>query len=274
MSLFEVDQEKCKRDGICVDECPMGIIEIKGREAFPTPVNAADELCIDCGHCVAVCPHGAFSHSNMTPEQCPDVHMDLLLNAPQIEHLLRSRRSIRNYKTKTVEREVLTQLINIARYAPSGHNAQPVRWLVIYDTVELRKLAGLVIDWMRHLLEKNDPLALALNMSRAVAAWEAGQERICRGAPHVIVTHAPKKERTAPQACTIALTYLELASPSFGLGACWAGYFNVAANFWPPMQESLGLPEGHVSFGAMMVGYPKYTYHRLPLRKKPSIQWR
>lgn len=67
-------------------------------------------------------------------------------------------------------------------------------------------------------------------------------------------------------ACTIALTYLELAVPSFGLGARWAGYFNAAANMWPPMQKLMGLPEGHVSFKAMMVDYPKYRYQRLPIR--------
>jgi nitroreductase len=36
-------------------------------------------------------------------------------------------------------------------------------------------------------------------------------------------------------ACAIALTYLELATYSLGLGACWAGYFSAAAAFYPPM---------------------------------------
>ena len=44
MSLFIVDQEKCKRDGICVNECPMGIIEMKDKESTPTPVEGADQL--------------------------------------------------------------------------------------------------------------------------------------------------------------------------------------------------------------------------------------
>jgi len=36
----------------------------------------------------------------------------------------------------------------------------------------------------------------------------------------------------------------------------------------------LALPEGHVPFGAMMVGRPKYRYQRLPLRNEPQITWR
>lgn len=273
-SLFVADQEKCKQDGLCVAECPLGIIELKDHKSVPIPTKDADELCIRCGHCVAVCPHGALSHRSMTPEQCPPVIRDWLLNPEEVEHFLRSRRSIRTYKEEAVAREVLTKLIHIARFAPSGHNLQPVRWSVIYDTQEVRRLAGIVIDWMRDLLDKGEPLAKALHMDRVVAAWESGVERICRGAPHVIVAHAPKEERTAPQACTIALAYLELAAPSFGLGACWAGYFHAAANFWPPMQEALDLPEEHISFGAMMIGYPKFKYQRLPLRNEPRIIWR
>ena len=74
----------------------------------------------------------------------------------------------------------------------------------------------------------------------------------------------------APAACTIALTYLELAAPSIGLGCCWAGYFYAAATTFPPLQEALALPKNHQCFGAMMAGYPKFNYHRMPLRKYPD----
>jgi hypothetical protein len=39
------------------------------------------------------------------------------------------------------------------------------------------------------------------------------------------------------------------------------------------LREAVNLPEGHQIFGAMMVGYPKYRYHRIPLRKEPKIAW-
>jgi nitroreductase len=251
----------------------MGIIEFKEKGAVPTPTPDADEICISCGHCVAVCPEGAFRHSAMTPEACPAVHREWRLEEAQVVHFLRSRRSIRVYKRDPVDRDTLNRLIDLARYAPSGHNMQPVRWRIVYEKPEVRRLAGLVVDWMRHLLEEGVPLAQTLHMDRIVAAWERGADRICRDAPHLIVAHAPREERTAAPACTIALTYLELAAPSFGLGTCWAGYFNAASNMWRPSEEALALPEGDVCFGAMMIGYPKYPYHRLPLRNQPAITW-
>jgi len=96
---------------------------------------------------------------------------------------------------------------------------------------------------------------------------------VLRGAPQLIIAHGQALPPTQT-ACVIALTYLELAAFAQGLGACWAGYFNAAATFYPPMQQALALPEGHQSFGAMMVGYPKFQYHRLPLRNEAKITWR
>jgi len=274
MSLLTVDREKCKRDGICARVCPAGIIELKTKEAFPAIIDGGNEFCITCGHCVAVCPHGAMNHAVMSSDACPPVRNEWALNPEQVEHFLRSRRSIRAYKKKPVARETLSKLIDIGSFAPSGHNRQPVNWLMIYDSEEVYRLAEFVIDWMRNLIQDGSPLADAMHMDRVVAAWEAGTERICRGAPHVVLAHAPEDERTAQAASTIALTYVELAAPSFGLGACWAGYFNAAANFWPPMKEALSLPDGHASFGAMMLGHPEYKYHRLPSRNAARISWR
>ncbi len=127
---------------------------------------------------------------------------------------------------------------------------------------------------MRYLLKEQPDMAKSLHMDRIVDAWETGIDTICRGAPHVIVAHALKEFPPAQAACTIAMTHLELAAPSFGLGACWAGYFNAASTMWPPMQKALGLAEGDTSFGSMMIGYPKYKYHRLPLRNEARITWR
>lgn len=273
MSLFVIDREKCDRDGACAAECPLGIIQMKGRQSFPAPTEDADQLCIRCGHCVAVCPNGALSHAAMPLATCPPIHQEWAPDAKQAEHFLRARRSIRNYRNRTVHRESLQQLIEVARYAPSGHNCQPVEWLVVYDTDRLKALTAHVIDWMRDMLEKQPAFASGLHMDRVVASWEAGHDRVCRSAPHLIAAHAARDDRAAPVAGTIALTYLDLAAPSFGLGTCWAGYFNVAANLWPPLWQALQLPAGHVTLGAMLIGYPRYPYYRLPTRNDPPIIW-
>jgi hypothetical protein len=47
----------------------------------------------------------------------------------------------------------------------------------------------------------------------------------------------------------------------------------MAVNAYPPLFEALKLPAKHKAFGAVMVGYPKFRYHRLAPRKPPKATW-
>jgi nitroreductase/NAD-dependent dihydropyrimidine dehydrogenase PreA subunit len=272
MPLFVVDPALCKRDGVCVAECPTRIIELAPDGTVPRVPAEAEEFCRNCGHCVAVCSQGAVTLATMAPEQLPPVRTDRLLGPEQVEHFLRARRSVRSYTARPVDRELLDKLIDIARFAPSASNRQPVRWLVVQDPAEVRRLAGLVVDWIRAGLPTQTSAARR-NNQRVLFLWDSGVDMICRGAPHLIVACAPKEYPWAATDCAIALTYLELAAPSFGLGACWGGFFTAAARQWAPLQETLALPADQIVCGAMMVGYPRYRYHRLPLRNEPPITW-
>jgi nitroreductase len=210
----------------------------------------------------------------MPTESCPPLRPEWQLSPEQAEHFLRSRRSIRAYKETPLDPGRLERLIRVARFAPSGHNGQPVRWLVISGHELVRALAGHVVDWMRTTLRHQPRPGRGMGLDRVVSAWEAGKDPICREAPHLVVTHARAVDVTAPSACTLALAYLELAAPSFGLGCCWAGYLHMAALHWPPLQEALSLPEGEAFCGAMLVGVPRYRYYRFPTRREPVITWR
>jgi nitroreductase/NAD-dependent dihydropyrimidine dehydrogenase PreA subunit len=274
MSLFQIDESKCKRDGFCVSDCPSGLIEMKTKDSFPTPIEGAEEICIKCGHCVAVCPTGAITLNFLAPRNCGPMSKDFQPSAEQTSYLMRSRRSIRRYKDKPVDRSIIMDLISVASYAPSGHNSQPVKWLAIDSKDEIKALAGIVIDWMKFMLTAQPELAAAMHFDLVIAAWDKGEDRVLRGAPNLVVAHAISNIPPSQAACTIALTYMELYAASKGLGACWAGYFNAAATFFDPMKEALALPPGHVSFGALMIGYPANHYYRIPTRIQPRIIWR
>lgn len=273
MDLLSVDQQTCDQDGLCAAVCPAGLIDFK-KGTFPGAIQEADALCIRCGHCIAVCPHGSLNHRDMDVAECAPVREDLLLSAAQCEQFLKSRRSIRTYRKKLVNRGTLEKLMDVARYAPSGHNSQGVKWLVVGQKEELHRLSTIVAEWMRFMLETMPEFSLGMHLDRTLERWDQGVDVILRGAPTVVVAHGEKDSRMAPASCTIALAYLELAATGMGLGCCWAGYFNAASLAFPQMKEALALPDGHQSFGAMMVGYPKFQYKRVPQRQPPEIAWR
>ncbi len=273
MASLVVDAEKCKKCGTCAAECVMCIIQIVEKKTLPSWNDGADALCISCGHCVAVCPTGALGLSTMPVEECTPIVKELKSSPEQIEQFMKSRRSLRACKDKPVEHEKLVKLIDIARYAPSGHNQQPVQWLVIEKRENVKQLAQMTIDWLRELPEKDPAFAEMLQSQALVLGWDFGIDVITHEAPHLIIAHA-QKDSVPLGDCHIALTYLELAAHSMGIGACWAGFIQIAAMFNPALAQALQLPEDHASFGAMMLGYPKYKFSHIPMRNDAQVIWR
>jgi nitroreductase/NAD-dependent dihydropyrimidine dehydrogenase PreA subunit len=265
MSLISIDTNKCKRDNFCVDACPVGIL-VKVDKSTPTTNPEREKICIGCGHCIAVCPHDALSWNQIDPLSLIPIQKKWTIEPEAVEHLLRSRRSIRSYKDQPIPRQLLTRLIETACWGPSAINLQPVHWLVIENKEEVHRLAGVIAETFR-----KSNLAQARLM---VDAWDQGKDMILRNAPHLVITHTANDGMDHTEDCTIALTYLELAAHGHGLGTCWAGVLNFAARQNPSLVESLGLPKGHLLHGAMMIGYSRYKYHKIPKRKPARIEWR
>ena len=274
MNFMTVNHEKCNQDGICVAECPICIIRLDSKEDYPRPEPDLKDFCSKCGHCVSVCPTGALSLDWLSPEDCQPIKPELTMTPNQVEQLLCGRRSIRAFKEKTVPRSILEKLLEIACAAPSAKNQQPWHWVVVEDPAEVRRLAGMAIDWLRTVIRDNPEAAEEKGITRLVASWDEGNERICRGAPHVIVAHADKDWGYGAEDSALALSLIDLYATSIGLGACWGGFFYTAVNAYPPLFKALGLPSGHRAFGAMMVGYPKFKYQRIPVRNRPRVTWK
>jgi nitroreductase len=198
----------------------------------------------------------------MPLSECRPIEEDLKITPAQCEQLIKHRRSIRAYRDKPVARDVITRLIDVARYAPTGHNAQEVEWLVLDDQEELQRLESIGTDWIRWVIK---------NMGMLLRRQEKVPTTFLRGAPVLIVAHAASPIATVD--CTIALSYLDLFANTKGLGCCWAGFVYIMANSFPAMKEALAIPEGHTAGGCMMLGYPKFRYHRIPVRRPAKIQW-
>ncbi len=271
MGLLVINESKCKRDGICVLECPTTIIQFPESPGCPEIVQGGENRCLFCGHCVAVCPHGALSHVRIPAEDSPAIRKELSINEEEAVQFLRSRRSIRRYKDKPVEQEKIVRLIEVARYAPTAGNSQLVEWLVLGDKSRIHKIAGLTVDWLRRMLRDPDLAAARPYLPLVVAAWDAGNDSILRSAPVVIVASAPRQAMNGMVDLTLALSYLDLLAPTMQLGTCWAGLLQGALLSSPSVREAVGIPEGHIHHYPMMLGYPEVKYHRLPERKQPRI---
>ena len=153
-------------------------------------------------------------------------------------------------------REVVTKALEEARYAPTASNCEEVAWLLVEGRDRLHDLASRVADWMSTLTGK---------YSHVASAFRAGQDPILRGAPSLILAHGDANMPWNALDCAAAVSYLELALHSYGIGTCWSGFVIAAAS--NGVDLGIPLPEGRKICGGLMIGYPAVQYARVPPRK-------
>ncbi|GAB4412680.1 MAG: nitroreductase family protein [Anaerolineae bacterium] len=183
------------------------------------------------------------------------------MNAAALLDLMRSRRSIRRYTAQPVSQEILAELLEAARWAPSAHNRQPWRFAVLVDPQHRRALAEAMGErFRRDLVADGLPLAeVERQVSRSVA-------RIA-GAPAVVVVFLSMAdmdrvadvsrqalERTmAVQSVALAVQNMLLLAHAHGLGACWM----CAPLFCPDVVRAvLDLPADWEAQALVTLGYP------------------
>jgi nitroreductase/NAD-dependent dihydropyrimidine dehydrogenase PreA subunit len=265
---FNVDTSTCVKCGLCAAACPVNAIRAGG---IPSYRNDTDIACVSCGHCVAVCPRRALSAGGIRPEDCIPVNKDLAASKEQISHIIRSRRSIRAFINEPVSRDNIEQLIDIARCSPTASNSQLIGWTVVSGQEKIRDLAELTAKHFRDQAEKR---GTPNRWSTILPDLEKGVDRIFRGAPALIIAHAPESYRFASVDGAIAITGIDLSAPSYGLGTCWAGIFMAALGENSGLRTEAGIPEGRICAGALMIGVPAEKYGFIPPRKKAPVVWK
>ena len=270
VALISVNKQICLACGRCAAVCPRCLIRLDPQWPSESCENAA-ALCIACGHCVAVCPVAALENSKNPLVSQAETTGPALADPAAIAHFLRSRRSVRRYTKQHVPREKLLQLLNIARFAPSGSNSQGISYYVIENPATLGRCTEYTVAW----LEKQAAAGHAAGPSYAQYAQvyrQTGRDVILRDAPCLLLGLADKKFSRGRENTNFALAYAELYAPSLGLGTCWAGLFQAAVfNGFEPLLELLRLPDGKVMTGAIMAGIPEFGYRRLPERNPLDI---
>lgn len=269
LPTISVNAEICCHDGVCMSDCPMGLLEMKN--GIPAFKEDAEKDCILCGHCMAVCPKGALSLNHIKPDDC--VSFRKKFSYDDAFQLLAGRRSIRRYKDQKVGKKEIEYLFNLVHTAPTAKNTQQVEWIVYNSPEEVKNVAGMTIELFKILIKNKHPLASAFHFERMIKLWDEGQDAILRGAPALVIAHTPKDYGMGTVDSTIALTYLDLAAPTLGLGACWAGILMLAISQSEELAGKLHIPENHSCRGALMLGYPKKNYFRIPPRNAPRILW-
>lgn len=290
MVEITVDVSLCKRDGLCAMACVRGIFEQKERGGVPEVDRR--EICMDCGHCVAICPSGAITHSSFPEGSVGSVDAASMPTYEQVLELIRSRRSKREFRDAPVEREVIGQMLEAARFAPSGHNAQGTMFTVIQDRDRLHEIGSLTGESLRKLVRPfRSPvgraymrLVLDARQIEIIAGFapellhlanlhDEGVDVFLKNAPTLVLFHAEDNGGLAVIDANLALQNATLAAEALGVGCFYAGFVVMACNRDQRIAKFLSLPAGHKIFGALAIGYPRLSYKKWPERKPARVTW-
>ena len=142
-----------------------------------------------------------------------------------------SRRSIRIYDRKKLDKNILTDLLKAAMAAPSGSNSRPWEFVVVTDEDK--------INFLRSKIKYgnfNAPAIIIVCANLAIAANESAH-------------------RYWVQDCSAATENLLIAAAGLGLGTCWVASYP-KEDVMGLLHETLGIPEDVFPLNLIYVGYP------------------
>lgn len=267
---FKVDEELCIGCEECVSDCPVMVLTMN--DGHPQVAPKRGQMCINCQHCLTICPVGAISINGAEPADCLETQ-GMFPAADKMETLIRGRRSIRRYKDENLDPALLQHLLEVAWQAPTGVNARQVLFTVVDDRAAMDRLRHQVMDRLAKLSWADKLPEGRKHFAGFVKQWrEKGVDVIFRGAPHLLITSAPKDCHCPQQDCLIALSYFELYAQSLGVGTVWDGLATwTLTELMPEFKEELGIPADHQFGYAMVFGKPAVQYHRTGSLRQPII---
>jgi nitroreductase len=142
-----------------------------------------------------------------------------------------SRRSIRIYDRKKLEKETITNLLKAAMAAPSASNSRPWEFVVVTDEAMINLLRSKV-----KYGNYNAPAIIIICSNLAIAQNESAYKYWV-------------------QDCSAATENLLVAAAGLGLGTCWVASYP-KEDIINLLRETLGIPQDVVPLNLIYVGYP------------------
>lgn len=175
-----------------------------------------------------------------------------------------SRRSVRTYKPEQIPDSDLNAILEAAKYAPSGMNAQGWHFTAVQNKEKLQSLNQLV---------KNVLLSSQVERLKERASKE--DFSFYHNAPTLVIVSYDKSftPALAVSDCAVALQNIFLSAHSLGISSCWVNTL-VGGNSTQEirtMLTELGIPEQNIVHGCATLGYNAGEEPPAPKRKQGVI---
>ena len=185
----------------------------------------------------------------------------------QVFEVITSRKSIRKYKPDPIPRDTLERLIEAARWAPSGENAQPWRFVIVEEREKIKaigKVAGMADrrqfsaefaagETEKRLKKIKDPKKRQKVMEKLTGGHVSS---FLENAPLVIIVCGKKDVWDLPYDCSAAIENILIMAVAAGLGTCWVESPVMDVRDEEKIKAMLEIPKNMKVLTAISVGYP------------------
>ena len=261
--MIQIDNTRCTGCGLCIKDCITGNIRAENGKAV------VSGPCFLCGHCVAICPQNAVS----APEYADDPvipYDPATFSVPteNLLHMIRFRRSVRNFQPQPVEKEKLLLLAYAGRHTATAKNTQGCRFVFVQE--ELQAFKTVFWSAAERALETAEDLPYRKTLQRFCSQKDLPpqEEYLFRNAPAVLFISA-----CSPLDAGLAAQNMELTAVTLGLGTMYNGYLCRMVNALPEVLRWLRLENAGVD-ACMLLGIPAVQYHRTAPRRTGDVDLR
>jgi ferredoxin len=286
-----VNQEKCKKCKLCIDICPVNMIGID-EDGLVNFIPERENICLECGQCMAVCSTDAVKIAKYTYE---NDFIDLPENNVTYQKyidFISTRRSVRNFKNKPIEKELIEKILASLNFAPYGAEPDKVEITIVNNLKKIEKSLHLIENFFDNIVKWLDSpiISRIIKHKKGIETFNTIKnhlypmsklenyklkygDRITRGAPALLIFHADKGAEEHTNNSLIYATYLMFAIHSMGLGGTMNGIIPAAINKDKEIKQMFNIPEQHEAIISIMFGYPKYKYQKTVKRETKKTNW-
>lgn len=260
-----IDKDKCIHCGMCIKDCIVGILEFDENK-HPKYCQNGENSCVACQHCMAICPTGALAFGDKNPDDSIDVGYS---DSEELLRLIKSRRSIRQYKNESVPKDKLDKIVKMLVYPPTGGNRNNLHYSIIETKEKMEQIRKLTYDKILSAQTPNPHFEMAKQ------AYLSGNDIIYRGATSMVAVAIDKSNTIAGCETAdpiIGLSYLDLYAQSIGLGTVWCDFALTVTRQIPEVYAMLEIPENYTLDYILMLGIPNIRYKRTTQPDRFSIK--
>lgn len=170
-----------------------------------------------------------------------------------VSEAIKTRRSIRKFKSDMIPEDVLEKIIEAGIYSPTGRNMQSTVIIAVTNKEMRNKIS---------------------EMNRKIGGWDEGFDPFY-GAPVILVVLADKTRPTAVYDGSLAMGSLMLEAHEQGVGSCWIhrAKEEFESEEGKEILKSLGIDGEYEAIGHCALGYVDGEYPQAPSRKENRVYY-